>query len=85
MTPDELKQLEQMKFDEIEGIENYLCVLGLSFPESASDFQKSALTLAHLMASVRDYVLKGIEVPGMLIQTIYNLSFIVFSNGLKQR
>lgn len=72
-------------FKELDGIESICAILGLSFPESANEFQKCALTLAHLMASLRDYVLKGHEIPESLVELADNLGFIMACNADKQR
>lgn len=62
-----------------------MCVLGLNFPESATEFQKACLTLAHLYACIRDYVLKGIEVPTYLLEVADRLNSIQYDNRAKQR
>lgn len=72
-------------FDSIPNVKSVCCVLGLNFPESATDFQKSALTLAHLMASIRDFILKGLDVPSNILDMIDNLHYVMQSNCDAQR
>lgn len=76
---------ERKLFCEIDNIESLTCVLGLNFPDSATEFQKAFLTLAHLCASCRDYVLKGSDIPIGLIRTIDLLSQLLVQNELQQR
>lgn len=72
--------IEDLKyFDEIA------CILGLSFPESATDFQKASLSLAHLMAALRESVLKGSVISRMLIDFVNKLSLIMVANYEKQK
>lgn len=73
------------EFENISGIESLMCVLGLSFPETATPFQKAFLTLAHLMASARDYVLKGHDVPDKVCTAVKLLSDIVYDGKEQQR
>lgn len=75
----------QLTFNEIDNIQSICCLLGLSFPDSALDFQKAMLTLAHLSAVVRDYVLKGIEVPAFIVDLIDTLSGIVYLERENQK
>ena len=73
------------EFDNISGIEGLCCVLGLNFPETSTPYQKAFLTLAHLMASCRDYVLKGIEVPAVVNTQVKLLADIVYDGKDAQR
>lgn len=75
---------ERILFNEVQNVDSLCCVLGLNFPDSATEFQKAALTLAHLMASLRDFVLKGVEVPQPIIDNIFELSTIVCNESGKQ-
>lgn len=76
---------EVKKFDELDNIQSMLCIFGLQFPETATEFQKAALTLAHVMIGVRDAVLKGRDVTPYLCDYVYNLTQIMIDNELKQR
>lgn len=71
---------KKLIFNELKNIESVCAVLGLAFPDSANEFQKAALTLAHLMASLRDFVLKGHEIPMDLIVLAASLSIIMQSH-----
>lgn len=82
---DTLKDALNCEFDNIGNIDSILCVLGLSFPDSATPFQKAFLTLAHLMASCRDYVLKGFDVPDYIATSVKLLADIVYSGKEQQR
>lgn len=75
---------ERILFNEVQNVDSLCCVLGLNFPDSATEFQKAALTLAHLMASIRDFVLKGVEVPQPIIDNIFELSTIVCNESGKK-
>lgn len=75
---------ERILFKKVQNVDSLCCVLGLNFPDSATEFQKAALTLAHLMASLRDFVLKGVEVPQPIIDSIFELSTIVCNESGKQ-
>lgn len=70
---------------EIPNIESLTCLLGLSFPESATEFQKATLLLSHLYAVIRDYVLKGLEVPSYLVDICNTLNTISYDERFKQR
>lgn len=72
-------------FDGIANIVSFCCVLGLKFPDSATDFQKASLTLAHLMASIRDYILAGREIPAYILDLIDSLHYIMQINCDAQR
>lgn len=72
-------------FNEISNIDSLCAILGLKFPESANEFQKAALTLAHLMAALRDYVLKGHDIPVTLVELVDKLSIIMVDNEYQQR
>lgn len=76
---------EVKNFDELDNIQSMLLLFGLNFPESATEYQKAALTLAHLMIAVRDAVLKGRDVTPYLSDYVYNLSRIMENNESKQR
>lgn len=65
------------EFKELKNIDSVCAVLGLNFPESATEFQKASLTLAHLMASLRDFVLKGLDIPDSLVELVSSLSAIM--------
>lgn len=77
--------LKDVNFDGIDGIASICCVLGLKFPDSATEFQKAALTLAHLLASCRDFILSGRDVPQRLIDVACELMFIVSTCSDNQR
>lgn len=76
---------EVKNFDELDNIQSMLLLFGLNFPESATEYQKAALTLAHLMIAVRDAVLKGRDVTPYLSDHVYNLCQIMQDNESKQR
>lgn len=76
---------ERKLFCEIPNVESLCCILGLVFPESATEFQKSVLTLAHLYANIRDYALRGVEVPDYLIEVADVLNTISLQNRKNQR
>lgn len=73
------------KFNQIYSIEIFTCLLGLSFPDSATDFQKAALTLAHLMAAVRESVLKGSAINDRVSSLILELAEVVNNNKDNQK
>lgn len=78
--------MEERKFYcEIPNVDSLMCLLGLTFPETATEFQKAVLTLAHLYAVIREYVLKGIEVPVELVQVANHLNTIAYDERAKQR
>lgn len=79
------KDTNKLIYNEISNIDSLCAILGLKFPESATEFQKAALTLAHLMASLRDYVLKGHDIPVDLVEVVDKLSIIMLDNEYKQR
>lgn len=66
-----------MKYSEIKNIDSVAALVGLCFPDSANDFQRAVLTLAHVMASVREMVLKGSEVPTPVLDLISSLTFVI--------
>lgn len=76
---------ERKIYSKISSIESLMCLLGLNFPESATEFQKACLTLAHLYACIRDYVLKGLDVPTHLIEIADSLNTIQYDERFKQR
>lgn len=76
---------ERKIYSELANIDAFACVLGLRFPESANEFQKSCLTLAHLYAALRDFVLKGEEIPTQLIELADSLNSICYDERFKQR
>ena len=76
---------ERQLFCEIPEVDSLVCVLGLMFPDSATEFQKACLTLAHLYACIRDYVLKGYEVPRRLIEVADHLNQITYNESDNQR
>lgn len=76
---------ECKKFNEIPNVDSLCCLLGLNFPVSATEFQKSVLTLAHMYATIRDYVLKGVEVPVYLIEIANHLNSIAYAGRDNQR
>lgn len=60
-------------------------LLGLNFPETANQFQKSMLYLAHLMAILRESVLKGRDIEKSIISDIVVLATIAEQNSDEQR
>ena len=76
---------ERKLYNEIPNVDSLCCLLGLSFPDSATEFQKAVLTLAHLYAVIRDYVLKGLEVPTYLVEVANHLNTIQYDERGKQR
>lgn len=79
------KENSTLVFSELENIDTICAVCGLSFPESANEFQKSSLLLAHLMASVRNLVLNMVEVNKELLTLIRSLVTIMVCNYEQQR
>jgi hypothetical protein len=75
---------ERIIYSEIPNIDSYCCVLGLNFPDSITEFQKAFLTLAHLFAASRDYVLKGVDVPFYIIHLADQLMTICLHEVDKQ-
>lgn len=73
-----------MIFKDLHNIDAYTCILGLQFPESATEFQKASLTLAHLMACCSDYILIGFQLPDEIVQLISNLTVIIEDNKDEQ-
>ena len=59
-------------------------IFGLSFPDSATEFQKASLLLAHLMSSVREIVLRGGNVPFGLCTLIHALGGLIEINADEQ-
>lgn len=82
-------ETKNFSFDEcfVDGVQRdtITTLLGLTFPESANDFQKCALTLAHMMAILRDFVLKGRDIPDNLLLTASLLASAMQLNGNNQR
>ena len=76
---------ERKLYSELPNVESLQCLLGLNFPESATEFQKACLTLCRLFACVRDYVLKGLDVPVYLLDIINELNSIQQDERYKQR
>lgn len=76
---------ERLIYSELPNIEAFMCVLGLKFPESATEFQKAFLTLAHLMASSRDFVLQRQDVPQSIVSLIGQLTTIITDERFKQQ
>ena len=76
---------ERKLFCEIPEVDSLACILDLVFPESATEFQKAVLTLAHLYAAIRSYVLKGVEVPQRLLEVADMLNTISYQERSKQR
>lgn len=76
---------EKKLFSEIPNVESLCCLLGLVFPDSATEFQKATLALAHMYATIRDYVLKGVEVPAALVEICNTLNTISYDERYKQR
>lgn len=76
---------ERLIYSQLPNIESYAFVLGLKFPESATEFQKAVLTLARLYAVVNDYVLKGLDVPLTILELCDNLNTIQYDERGKQR
>jgi len=72
-------------FSEINGINMLISLFGLVFPETATEFQKAALTMAYIVASFRDNILKGNEIPHEHIAVADQLWLIVMDNEYKQR
>lgn len=52
-------------------------LFGLSFPESATEFQMAAITLAYLSKAVHDIVLRGHDVPVGVCNMIHALGGLV--------
>lgn len=75
---------EKIIYSEIPNIDSYRCVLGLNFPDSITEFQKAFLTLAHLFAASRDYVLKGVDVPVDILHLADKLMMICLDEEYKQ-
>lgn len=71
--------------EDIQYFDEIACICGLSFPESATDFQKASLCLAHLMAALRESVLKGCVISSNLIGIVNKLALILVVNGDKQK
>ena len=76
---------ERTLYCEIPEVDSLACLLGLVFPESATEFQKAVLTLAHMYAVIRDYVLKGVEVPQRLLELADSLNSISYNERFAQR
>lgn len=68
-----------MKYNEIVNIKSYECLCGVNIPDSATDFQRASITLAHMMASVRESVLKGFAVPTSVVEVISILADIMLT------
>ena len=60
-------------------------LLGLHFPETATEFQKAALFLAHLMVIVRDSILKGVDVMPDIIDDVQAAQLCMCQNKDNQR
>lgn len=76
---------ERIIFSEIKGINALTSLFGLTFNDSVTEFQKAALTMAYIVASFRDNILKGNEIPHELLTTADQLWLIVMDNEYKQR
>ena len=76
---------ERQIFSEIPTIESVCCILGLRFPDTASEFQKACITLAHLYRCIGEYVMKGVDVPDYLIKLADQLNTIQYDERAKQR
>ena len=79
------KDINFVTFNELKNIDTICAVCGLSFPESANEFQCAALLLAHLMASVRNLVLNGVDLNEELIELCSSLTAIMKANYGAQR
>lgn len=69
----------------VSNFDTLACVCGLSFPDSVNEFQKAALTLAHMMASLRESVLKGSVIPMPLVYAVNDLASVMMSWSDEQR
>lgn len=75
---------ENLKFSEVPNIDSYTSLFGLNFNDSASEFQKACLTMAYMVASFRDNILKGNKIPAELIEVADRLWLIVMDNEYTQ-
>ena len=73
-----------VEYENIASIDAINCILGLKFPDDVKPFQAAFLTLAHLLASSRDYVLKRHEIPRQIVTTIKLLSDIIYNGRENQ-
>lgn len=76
---------ERLIYSQLPNIEAYAFILGLRFPDSATEFQKAVLTIARLYAVVYDYVIKGEDVPAHILQLCDDLNTIAQDERGKQR
>lgn len=81
----QLEDALKTEYESISGIESLCCIFGLSFPESVTAFQQAFLTLAPLMATCRDMVLKGHDIPVKICTDIKFLADIIFDGREQQR
>lgn len=69
----------------VTGFRSLACVCGLSFPESAKEFQMAILTLSHLMAALRESVLKGSDIPESVLNQMWDLCQVAMNNKDEQK
>lgn len=81
---DKPKVINYSSVDEMPNFKSLACVCGLTFPESATEFQKSLLTMAHMAAALRESVLRGSVIPSELLADFMSLAGIMFNNSDKQ-
>ena len=71
--------------DEMPNFESLACVCGLSFPETANEFQKAMLTLSHMMAALRESILRGSMIPVELVEDVTFLASVAFDHKDEQK
>lgn len=76
---------QDVTFDDIDNIDAITMIFGLSFPDQATEFQKSCLTLAHIADSCRNAVLRGIIIPENVLAVLCKLSNIVMWSSKTQK
>lgn len=74
-----------MNYNEIKGIHEVATLVGLNLPESANDFQRATLTLAHVMAALRESVLKGAVISDNIIVMVHDLALCMDKHGSEQK
>ena len=81
----QLEDALKTEYENITNIDSLQCIFGLSFPDSITAFQMAFLTLAPLMATCRDMVLKGNDIPHKICADIKMLADIIYDGKEKQR